>query len=190
MESRNYQPMRLLATVARTKPDKAANNHVSTPGAGRHYGSEFSVGLPRPLPQSAPALSGDAHRMGGPAGRRLLVVDDNVDLALMTAMLLRTKQYETHARFSGADALADVEQLQPDVILLDLGMPDMDGFETAARLRALPWGQYGFIVALTGYGQPADRQRTRDAGFDGHLVKPFNMTGLITLLTQLLGSRN
>ncbi len=105
-------------------------------------------------------------------------------------MLLRTKQYETHARFSGTDALADMEQLQPDMILFDLGMSNMNGFETAARLRALPWGQHGFIVALTGYGQPEDRQRTRAAGFDGHLVKPFNMSGLIALLTQLLGSRN
>ncbi len=105
-------------------------------------------------------------------------------------MLLRTKQYETHARFSGTDALADMEQLQPDMILFDLGMSNMNGFETAARLRAFSWGQYGFIVALTGYGQLEDTQRTRDTGFDGHLVKPFDMTGLIALLTQLMGFRN
>jgi CheY-like chemotaxis protein len=170
MESRNYQPISLLPVATNHR----LSNTTDEPPIGQ---------IPAPL-------SVDAGQLSGSAGRRLLVVDDNVDLALTTAMLLRIKQYETHARFSGADALADVEQLQPDVILLDLGMPDMDGFETAARLRALPWGQHGFIVALTGYGQPEDRQRTRDAGFDGHLVKPFNMTGLITLLTQLLGSRD
>lgn len=136
------------------------------------------VGEPSTAPSASEAPSSSK--------RRLLVVDDNADLAMMTAMLLRTKQYEVHTRLSGPEALADVECLQPDVILLDLGMPAMDGYETARRLRALPWGQHGLIVALTGYGQLEDIQRTKQAGFDGHLIKPVDLKVLTELLSRLL----
>jgi CheY-like chemotaxis protein len=109
-------------------------------------------------------------------------VDDNADLALTTMMLLKHKKYEAHYCLSGGEALEAVERLDPDAVLLDLGMPGMDGYETARRLRETPWGKHGLIVALSGYGQEDDKRRTLAAGFDGHLAKPINLA----LLTQVV----
>jgi CheY-like chemotaxis protein len=163
---------------------KAHDGVVSVHSQGLGQGSEFIVTLPR-LRETFSASAASATGTPSTSGRRLLVVDDNADLALTTAMLLRRKQYEVHTRLSGAEAVEAVQELWPDVVLLDLGMPGMDGYETARRLRTLDWGRQGVIIALSGYGQAEDRKRTREAGFDGHVVKPVNWNELIDLLTNL-----
>ena len=115
---------------------------------------------------------------------RILVIDDNPDAATTTGMLLKWKGYEAHTRNSGKAGLEAAEQLQPDVILLDIGMPGLDGYETCRLIREQPWGQGITVIALTGYGQEEDRQRTRDAGFDDHLAKPVDLEALITVLAE------
>src|SRR5262249_32834998 len=109
-------------------------------------------------------------RLGG--GMRILVVDDNVDAADSTALLLNLEGYETHSVHSAHAALDAAAASKPDVVLLDIGLPEMDGYDVARRLRALAEGAPSVIIALTGYGQPADRDRANRAGFDEFLVKP------------------
>ncbi|HEV7135056.1 MAG TPA: response regulator [Steroidobacteraceae bacterium] len=112
------------------------------------------------------------------AGRRVLVVDDNQDAALSLAALLDLQGHATRVAFSGREALERIESFHPDVALLDLGLPEMDGYELAGRLRALPVASRIRLIALTGYGQAEDRQRTHRAGFDDHLVKPVDLAAL------------
>ena len=156
---------------------------AESPGLGE--GSTFIVKLPSlpdvPLGQQTAGLAASSQ-----TEQRILVVDDNADLAMTTALLLRYKKYEVHTCLSGPEALEAVERLHPDVVLLDLGMPGMDGYETCRRLRELPWGRHGVIVALSGYGQEKDKKRTQATGFDGHLVKPINLALLTEVLTMLL----
>jgi signal transduction histidine kinase len=152
-------------------------------GPGR--GSRFTLRLPlvdAAAPAAAPASRGaDAF----PAGGRVLVVDDNVDAADSTAMVLRMYGAQTRVAYAGPAALATLEDWRPDIILLDLGMPGMDGLEVARRVRAdVRWAGVR-IVALSGWGQPQDLERTRDAGFDAHLVKPASAEELQDLLRTL-----
>lgn len=121
-----------------------------------------------------------------PTNHRLLVVDDNPDALLVLRMLLEIKGYLVEACSSGKQALILADQDPPQAILLDISMPELDGYETCRRLRQQAWGQHVIVIALTGYGQEADRQRSRDAGFDGHLVKPVDIDELTSLLTHLL----
>lgn len=121
-------------------------------------------------------------------GHRILVVDDNRDAADTLAMLLKIKKYDAHTRYGGMEALDAVADLRPDAVLLDIGMPGMDGYETARRLRQLPQGQSVLLVALTGYGQDDDRRRSREAGFDAHLTKPVDLKDLEGVLTTRLTS--
>ena len=133
--------------------------------------------------------SREAHagpRQGRPPGAlRVLIVDDNVDAADSTAMLLSLDGYETHSVHSARAALEVASSISPDVVLLDIGLPEMDGYEVARRLRSLPQGAPSMIVALTGYGQPADRERATLAGFDEFLVKPVETAVLSGLLESL-----
>ncbi len=125
-------------------------------------------------------------RQGRPPGAlRVLIVDDNVDAADSTAMLLSLDGYETHSVHSARAALEVASSISPDVVLLDIGLPEMDGYEVARRLRSLPQGAPTLIVALTGYGQPADRERANLAGFDEFLVKPVETAVLNRLLKSL-----
>ena len=103
---------------------------------------------------------------------RLLVVDDNVDAASSLAMLLRTEGHETRVAHDGPSALRAARDLRPDAIFLDIGLPGLDGFEVARRLRREPGRESVLLVAMTGYGQQSDRDRSLQAGFDHHLVKP------------------
>jgi PAS domain S-box-containing protein len=116
------------------------------------------------------------------APRRILVVDDNPDSANSLGMVLEVEGHEVDSVYSAQDALERVESFKPDVVLLDIGLPGMDGYEVARRLRARPGFERVRLVALTGYGQAEDRERTRGAGFDGHLVKPVDFS----LLEQVL----
>jgi PAS domain S-box-containing protein len=143
---------------------KAASN-------GPGQGSEFELSLPT---YSAPAVTGaEAHASKG--GRRVLVVDDNVDSAQSLAMLLQTQGHEVHVAHDGKAALAAAQSFHPEVALLDIGLPDRNGYDLAGELRTLPETRDAVLVALTGYGAPEDRQRSKAAGFSHHLLKPVEM---------------
>jgi CheY-like chemotaxis protein len=113
---------------------------------------------------------------------RVLVVDDNQDAALLTCQALEAHGYQTRVAFDGAAAVEEARDFRPVVILLDIGLPIMDGYETSRHLRALPGGDDVKLVALTGYGQDRDRERSLEAGFDGHAVKPVGMEELMRVI--------
>jgi CheY-like chemotaxis protein len=155
---------------------------VEAHSAGPNRGSEFVVRLP--------ARAGVADRAAGgepspgaapPAARKVLVVDDNVDAATCLAVLLRAAGHAVTTAGGGAAALTAAQADRPDAVLLDIGMPGMDGYEVARRLRQGPAADT-LIVALTGYGQEDDRRRSQAAGFDHHLVKPAELEEILALL--------
>ncbi|HEY2035996.1 MAG TPA: response regulator [Steroidobacteraceae bacterium] len=117
--------------------------------------------------------------------RRLLVVDDNRDAAESMSMLLEMWGHEVAFAYDGPSALQTAEQLQPQAVFLDIGLPGMDGYEVAARLRELPQARNAILIAITGYGQEDDRLRSRRAGIDHHLVKPVAPDALRTLIDSL-----
>jgi signal transduction histidine kinase len=117
--------------------------------------------------------------------RRILVADDNNDALESLATLLQLSGHEVYTAVNGASALESAEQHRPEVALLDIGMPKLDGYEVARRIRAQPWGQQITLVALTGWGQDSDRRRSQEAGFDSHLVKPLDLDKLTELLAGL-----
>lgn len=155
---------------------------------GLHEGSQFTVRLP--LLQPATGSAGDADVADNqatniPTGHRLLVVDDNRDAAVSLAMLLRFLGNEVHVAHDGPAALELAESVKPAMVFLDLGMPGMDGFEVARRLRESHHLSGVVIAALTGWGQQEDRRRTAEGGFDHHLVKPPDPQLLKDLLAAL-----
>ena len=114
--------------------------------------------------------------------RQVLVVDDNVTSAETLALLIGLSGHVTHVAHSGPAALEAIEAHHPDVILLDIGLPGMDGFEVARRLRRVEANRTTLLVAVTGYGQDDDRRRSTEAGFDHHLVKPLDLEKLEMIL--------
>ncbi|QJW98524.1 N-6 DNA methylase [Frigoriglobus tundricola] len=160
---------------------------VEAHSAGLGTGSEFVVRLPlvsRGSVQPEVPDAGQKPHERHP-GRRLLVVDDNVDAADTLATLLRLSGHDVRVAHSGAAALAVVTDYRPDMAFLDIGMPGMDGYEVARRLREQPGLQRAVLVAVTGWGSPEDRRRTTEAGFDHHLVKPVEPAVLEKLLAGL-----
>jgi signal transduction histidine kinase/ActR/RegA family two-component response regulator len=150
---------------------------------GTGKGSEFTVLFPRGASPVAPSAEpSPAARAPAPVAAadslRLMVVDDNRDAAESLAMLLQLKGHHVITANNGPAALRQVARETPDIIFLDLGMPDMDGFEVAHRLRMLTKGRQPALVALTGWGGEDDQRRSRDAGFDRHLTKPVSMEAL------------
>ena len=117
-------------------------------------------------------------------GRRILAVDDNVDSALALSRLLKISGHDVHTAHDGVAALVQAGELAPEVVLLDIGLPGMDGYEVARRLRADPSSRRVQIIAISGYGQDQDRVRSREAGFDHHLVKPVDVDALLGLIAQ------
>lgn len=111
--------------------------------------------------------------------RRILVVDDNVDAAHLVAELFSMQGYAVAIAHNGREALAKAESFDPDVIFLDIGMPEMDGYQVATALRDTPWGRSPRIVALTAWGDAASRARATASGFDAHLVKPADLDCLL-----------
>jgi signal transduction histidine kinase len=147
-------------------------------GAGQ--GSEFVVRLPLQTPPEAPAFRlADA---GGDGARRVLVVDDNVDAAQMMAAFLEMSGHRTAVAHTGRDAVAATRRFQPDVVLLDIGLPDISGYEVAREVRALPEAVATTVIAVTGWGQSEDLRRAREAGIDFHVVKPADPEELLRLL--------
>jgi len=118
---------------------------------------------------------------------RVLVVDDNVDAAKALAMLLGYFKCDVEVAFDGESALSAAEHAEPHVGILDLGLPRIDGFELARRIRRLPWGKRTMLIALSGWGQQEDRVRSREAGFDLHLVKPVDSQALLKILDTVRG---
>lgn len=116
----------------------------------------------------------------------ILVVDDNPDAAFTLLMLLKLKGYTAHACHNGREGIAAAERLQPDVVILDLAMPEINGYETCRLIRKQPWGKDLVIIALSGYNQPEDIRLGWEAGFDAHLVKPVDLNILAKLITTHL----
>jgi len=163
---------------------------VTAESAGLGRGSRFTVRLPcaaapkevtdavQALPQHKPAH-----------GRRILVVDDNVDGATMLGMMLSFYGHDTRSAFSGPEALEVAAGFNPEVIFLDIGLPGMDGYEVARRIRADPQRKYVVLVAVTGWGSEADRLRSKNAGFDEHLTKPVEPRALEEVLARFSALR-
>ena len=162
------------------------HGRIDARSAGEGLGSEFIVALPlaTDVPQSV--LEEGAHMLPVVLGaQRVLVVDDNHDAADSLAMLLQAMGADVRSAYSGEAALLEAKRWTPAVVFLDLGMPDMDGFAVAMHLRADPQTRDAALVALTGWGQRSMRQRTSDAGFDAHLVKPVGADTLAAVFESL-----
>ncbi len=168
---------------------------VSARSDGLGTGSEFVIRLPlfirerlesgQPLQPLSALEQSMTNAEGTRTQRRILVADDNNDALESLATLLQLSGHEVYTAANGAVALESAEQHRPEVVLLDIGMPKLDGYEVARRIRAQPWGQRITLVALTGWGQDSDRRRSQEAGFDSHLVKPLDLDKLTELLAAL-----
>jgi PAS domain S-box-containing protein len=170
-----------LSLVRRLVELHGGSVEADSPGPG--FGCTFTVALPLAAAvRTADTPSVPEHRES--PGGRVLIVDDNRDGADALARLLQHMGYQSATCYDGAAALERAKLFAADVILLDLGMPGMDGFETCAKLRALPLPRPPRIVALTGWGRSQDLRRTAESGFDAHLVKPVDSTALRDLLEQ------
>jgi CheY-like chemotaxis protein len=160
---------------------------VEARSAGPGKGSEFTVRLPalaQPLPSRQEA-SGDGELLGSGPGCRILVADDLRDSAESLALMLRLGGHDIQTAHDGLEAVQAAAAFRPDVVLLDIGMPKMNGYEAARHIRQQPWGKRMVLIALTGWGQAEDRRRTTEAGFDYHLVKPVEPKALEELLNGL-----
>jgi two-component system CheB/CheR fusion protein len=161
---------------------------VSAHSTGNGMGSEFTVRLPLTTHQERAAGQDDSDVSAPPSGTRVVVVEDIADSREMLCAMLRQAGLACHDAPDGATALSLVDEVVPDVVILDVGLPDMDGLEVARRIRANPRHAGVRLIALTGYGQAGDRLATTQAGFDWHLVKPVQPAELLPLLAQLLPS--
>jgi PAS domain S-box-containing protein len=160
---------------------------AASPG-GQGQGSTFTVRLPvvPSRAEQAPAAAPAERASSGPK-RRILVVDDNVDSASSMAMMLELLGNEVRTAHDGLEAVALAEELCPHVVLMDVGMPKLNGYEATRQIREQPWGHETAIVALTGWGQEIDRAKSQEAGCSGHLVKPVDLADLQKLLDELCG---
>ena len=159
---------------------------VSAHSEGPGMGSEFIVRLPIATGEGSDAST--RSNSGSPAKatrRRILVVDDNRDAAFSLSMMLELMGNETCVAYDGLQALDVAATFRPDVVVLDIGMPKLNGYDAARRIREEPWGRDIALIALTGWGQLEDRRRSRSAGFDAHLTKPVDPAALEKLLGEL-----
>ena len=152
--------------------------------AGKDRGSEFVLTMPALLSREVgPTHSSHPDVSKSTIKRRVLVADDNVDASESLALLLEIENYEVRVAKDGAEAVELATGFRPEIILLDLGMPKLDGYEVCRFIRNQPWGQEPIIFALTGWGHDKDKQRTKEAGFNNHLVKPVDLDILTKLLS-------
>jgi CheY-like chemotaxis protein len=158
---------------------------IEAQSAGSGQGSEFIVHLPTAAESPETAVPRPAAARQETIARRILVVDDNRDSAESLALLLELSGHDVRTAGDGLEALEVAERFRPDVALLDLGMPRLNGYETARRIRQQPWGRSMVLIAQTGWGQEDDRRRTREAGFDAHLTKPVDTAALLELLGRV-----
>jgi len=159
---------------------------IRAESGGPNMGSTFAVVLPLVHRELMSATSGAQQEGAGPARpHRVLIVDDNEDAAETLCLLIKSLvSGEVRTASNGPDALAAAAELRPEVVLLDLGMPGMDGYQLARRMRTLSWGKEALLVALTGWGQDQHRRRSHEAGFDRHLIKPADVDALRSMLNS------
>jgi PAS domain S-box-containing protein len=162
---------------------------VEAHSEGLGHGSEFVIRLPisdetgMPLPR--PTVSEPVRALG----RRILIVDDNEDGAESLALLLKLSGHETHTAHDGLEGIEAAERLRPDAVLLDIGLPNLNGYEVCRRIREQAWGKNLMLVAVTGWGQEEDRHKSKEAGFNTHIVKPVDHNALLKLFASLSSSR-
>lgn len=156
---------------------------VYSEGAGR--GSEFRIVLPHSvIVQTRPdVVSSSQTSIATQPARRIVVADDNVDGALTMSMLLESDGHEVHLAHSGTKALESIQRLKPDIAILDIGLPDIDGYQVAQHIRHEAWGESILLIAVTGWGQAEDRRRAIAAGFDHHMTKPVDPNELKALFS-------
>jgi signal transduction histidine kinase len=174
-----------LALVRRLLEMHGGSVEARSDGAGR--GSEFVIRLPRYAGELSARTDGEQRASSAlpvPA-HRILIADDNLDALESLAEVLKLQGHEVFSASNGSLALESAERHLPDVALLDIGMPLLDGYEVARRIRSQDWGRQVTLLAVTGWGQDADRRRSREAGFDLHLVKPLDVDKLAELLSRL-----
>jgi PAS domain S-box-containing protein len=160
---------------------------VTAESDGPGKGSVFTVRLPAWAGTAAPepAASPENDRPSATVKRRILVVDDNQDSAQTMSRLLKLLGHEVRTAYDGLEAIDAAKEFGPEVALMDVGMPRLNGYEAARRIRQQVWGTKMIIIALTGWGQEGDRAQSRDAGCNGHLVKPVNLAELERLLEKI-----
>jgi len=157
---------------------------VCAQSKGLGKGSTFTVRLPAAAAPDTPAAVKGKRAFADGHGARVLIVDDNLDSARGLAKLLRRRDYDVRLAHDGPAALQAAREFSPRVVLLDIGLPGMDGYEVVQRLRAEPAGKEIAVIAISGYGQEADRRRSGEAGFDHHLVKPVDLENILDLLAR------
>lgn len=172
-----------LSLVKRLTEMHGGEIEAQSDGAGK--GAEFIVRLPM-LKENAPAApNGEEKRQLHKSSMRILVVDDNRDGADSLSLMLRLMGNETFAAYDGEEGVQKAEELRPDVVLLDIGLPKLNGYEACARIREREWGKDLILIAITGWGQDEDRRRSQEAGFNYHLVKPVDPHAFSKLLAEL-----
>jgi signal transduction histidine kinase/CheY-like chemotaxis protein len=156
---------------------------ISATSAGLGAGAEFVIRLPlsRDAPPTRPATMPPVRAL---SGLRVLVADDNEDAVESAALVLALNGNEVKQAADGLEAVEAADRYRPDVVLLDIGMPKLNGFEACRRIRAAPWGKDMLVVAVTGWGQEEDRRRTAEAGFDAHFTKPVDFASVMALIGQ------
>jgi len=158
---------------------------VEARSEGPDHGSEFIVRLPVVVERAVEqAPRGNDRKSEFVTKHRVLIVDDLRDSADSLAMLLNVMGHDVHTAYDGEEGVSAAAELKPDVVLLDIGMPKMNGYDACRFIRQQTWGKEMFLVALTGWGQEEDRRRTVEAGFDDHIVKPVDLAELLTLLAS------
>jgi PAS domain S-box-containing protein len=159
---------------------------VTAHSAGKSKGSEFIVRVPA-LAMTAPVQPQKSiadESATAATARRVLVVDDNRDSAESLAVFLQLSGHTVQTAYDGVEAVEAAESFQPDIVLLDIGMPNLNGYEACRRIRDTAWGKDMTVVAQTGWGQEDDKRRTREAGFDDHLVKPVDPTVVMKIVAE------
>jgi two-component system CheB/CheR fusion protein len=154
--------------------------------AGEGKGSRFTVKLPLAAAGSGERASAPKRAIArGSKPAKIVVVEDNEDSRELLCALLKRSGFECHTADNGSSALALIEQVRPDIAILDVGLPEMDGFEVARRIRKNPKSAHILLIALTGYGRASDRAASHESGFDEHLVKPVRGEQLLRVLSDL-----
>ena len=167
---------------------------IEAKSAGLGKGSEFAVRLPIMVEASEPCIVPPAARVEVPASAaatlRILVVDDNRDSAETLELMLRHRGNSVSLAYDGEAAVQAATEFQPDVVVLDIGLPKLNGYEACRRIRQQTTGRRMIIIALTGWSRDEDRKLTREAGFDYHVVKPVSPNSMWTLIADLTSKRS